>query len=174
MQFLWGPRPNNLLELSQIRSDRFVQPILRNIGAEPEDLCTQPFWLSILSRSRDGAWQTFGSGSRRGPAGGDGPPQKTRAIWTSAGRQPTPFHHPFWTCFSLKNTSDLDLKYRDNRRVCMWHKNRCISSILDLRKRTCLYVHKTGVYRPFSTFENGHVFRSQGPQFNKNGHSNCH
>ena len=33
--------------------------------------------------------------------------------------------------------------------------------ILDLRKWT------------FSTFENGHVFRSQGPQFNKNGHSNC-
>ena len=32
---------------------------------------------------------------------------------------------------------------------------------------------KKGVYRPFSTFENGHVFRSQGPQFNKNGRSNC-
>jgi hypothetical protein len=46
-------------------------------------------------------------------------------------------HRPFWTCFSLKNRSDLDIKYTDSRRVCMWHK--------------------TGAYRPFSTFENGHV-----------------
>jgi len=46
-------------------------------------------------------------------------------------------HRPFWTCFSLKNRSDLDLKYTDNRRVCM--------------------LHKTGAYRPFSTFENGRV-----------------
>ena len=74
-------------------------------------------------------------------------------------------HRPFWTCFSLKNTSDLDLKYRDNRRVCGWRKNRCVSSILDLRKRACLYVHEKRCVssildlqkRTFSTFENGRV-----------------
>ena len=63
-------------------------------------------------------------------------------------------YHTFWTCFSRK------------KQVRIGHSRPS--------KMTCLYVHKTGANRPFSTFKNGHVFRSQGPQFNKNGHSNCH
>ena len=41
-------------ELSQILSHRVAQPNLCNLGAEPEELCTQPFWLRILSRFTDG------------------------------------------------------------------------------------------------------------------------
>jgi hypothetical protein len=102
-------------------------------------LCTQPFWLSVLSRSRDGAWQTFGSGSHHGPAGRDGPPQGGSA--------------------DLCLSHILDLFFPKKKQVRIGHSRPS--------KMTCLYVHKTGANRPFSTFKNGHVFRSQGPSLTK-------
>ena len=72
-------------------------------------------------------------------------------------RQRACLHRPFWTCFSLKNKSDLDLKYGDNRRVCVGGVKTGVYRPFSTFEngRVCMCIKK-GVYRPFSTFENGH------------------